>query len=56
MKKMYTCFKVTENGNLKDLQWNRYETEEECFNNDIQDGFYFEIVVLPIYVKSAGKK
>ena len=50
MKKMYTVFEITKSGKLKDLNWNRYTTEEECFNNDIQDGFYFEIVVLPIYV------
>lgn len=51
MKKMYTCFNVTQDGNIKDLGWNRYETEQECFDMDLDDGgFGFEIAILPIYV------
>ena len=47
---MYTCFNVTQDGNIKDLGWNRYETEQECFDYDINEGFNFEIIIMPIYV------
>ena len=50
MKKMYTVFEITKSGKLKDLNWNRYTTEEECFNNDVKKITYGEWVILPIYV------
>ena len=50
MKKMYTAFKITNKGNIKDLKWNRYDTEQECFDNDVKNSFSHEIIILPVYV------
>lgn len=50
MKKMYTVFEITKSGKLKDLNWNRYTTEEECFNSDVKNWDYSELIILPIYV------
>jgi hypothetical protein len=50
MKKMYTCFEIIDS-KLCDLGWNRYDTEMECYLNDIQDSMCkFEIIILPIYI------
>ena len=51
MKKQYTCFRISEEtGALIDLEWGRYNTEEECYNMDVEICFSYEILILPIYV------
>mgnify|MGYP003463573029 CR=1 FL=1 len=50
MKKVYTVFKITKNGKIKDLRFNRYDTEQECYDNDLKNMNCGEWLILAVYV------